>query len=364
MTRLDRMVFGELIGPFFGAAMLFTALAFAGGELMRIADYLQKGESVWVVAQLVLVSMPGVMTYTFPMAMLLASLLGFGRLSSDSEIVAVTAAGVSFERVIAPVAIMGLAVSLLGVWFNNSVVPAASRQRNIIIERYTSGAGNVSLKHQTYQVRNGSLLTYVLVEGDANLATGELNDVTIVLIQDGELLSAIYAPKALWKRNTKDWILQDFWFTNKAGNGARVGNVSLFQNKEVTIDTPANLESQNRRAEDIDTARLLKDIPILRQMDDAVKARKLEVEVAKRNSVPFAAFAFGLVGAALGVRPPREGRGVGFGLSVIVTFTYYVMLNVSTILAQNGVLPANISLMIPNVIGFIVAIFLIRRVMR
>jgi lipopolysaccharide export system permease protein len=365
MTRRDRLILSELIGPFVGSALLFTALFFAGGELMRLAEYLQKGESFLVVAQLVLVSMPGVMTYTFPMAMLLSTLLGFGRLSSDSEIVAITAAGVSFERVIAPVALMGLAVSLVGVWFNNAVVPAASRQRNAIIERYTSGAGNVSLRRQTFSIRSGSLLTQVTVEGEANLSTGELNQVIINLVNDGELVTTIAAPKAVWKPGTKDWVLKDFWFAKKSGNSGQIGNSALLESQEVALDTPTNLQVLvNKRPEDIDTLQLLKNIPVLRQMQDFAKARKLEVEVAKRNSVPFAAFAFGLVGAALGVRPNREGRGVGFGLSVIVTFAYYVMLNVATIIAQNGGLPANVALMIPNVIGFLVAIFLIRRVMR
>ncbi len=365
MTRLDRLILNELLGPFFGAAMLFTALFFAGGELMRVADFLQNGESFLVVVQLVLVSMPGVMAYTFPMAMLLSTLLGFGRLSADSEIIAITAAGVSFERVIAPVAVMGLAVSLIGVWFNNAVVPAASRQRNSIIERYTSGGGNVSLKRQIFPVRSGSLLTLVIVEGEANLSTGELNDVIINIIKDGQLISTISAPQAIWKPGTRDWILKGFWFTNKTGNGGNIGNATLLENKEVALDTPTNLRAQlNKRPEDIDTLQLLKNIPVLREMEDFTKARKLEVEVAKRNSVPFAAFAFGLVGAALGVRPNREGRGVGFGLSVIVTFLYYVMLNVATIVAQNGGLPANLALMLPNIVGFIVAIILIRRVMR
>jgi lipopolysaccharide export system permease protein len=368
MTRLDRLIFSELIGPFFGAAMLFTALAFAGGELMRVADYLQKGESILIVVQLILVSLPGVMTYTFPMAMLLATLLGFGRLSADSEIIAITAAGVSFERVIAPVAIMGLAVSLLGVWFNNAVAPAASRQRNTIIEGYTSGEGNISLKRQTFPIRSGrdgSLLSQVIVEGEANLSTGELKQVTIVTIKDGEFVSLIFAPKAVWKPGTKDWILQGFWFVNKSGKSGQIGTVTEFENREISLDTPSNLEIQlNKRPENIDTAQLLKHIPVLRTMEDFTKARKLEVEVARRNSIPFAAFAFGLVGAALGVRPNREGKGVGFGLSVIVTFTYYIMLNIATIMAQNGVLPANIALMIPNVVGLLAAIFLIRRVMR
>lgn len=356
-----------------GAALLFTGLFFAGSELLRFAEFLQKGESVMVVAQLILFTIPGVMTFTFPMAMLLATLLGFGRLSSDSEVVAFTAAGCSFERAVVPVAVMGLTVALVGLWFNNTVVPTASRERNVIINRFKSKGGNVTGSKITVPIRDGdgNLTMMIHVEGSADLGTGELTNVSLDIWQSGHRVGSLYAPRAVWqgttdRKNDKNWLLYNVEAAYWKPNGVSVTTAKQAQTKEIPIDTPDNLKAylDDRRPEDIETGELMENARIRREGGDISKAREFEVEVARRNSVPFAAFAFGLVGAALGVRSPREGRGVGFGLSVVITFFYYVSLNVTSILARNGSLPANFALMLPNLIGFAAGIFLIRRVMR
>ena len=54
MRRLDRLVLSEIIGPFFGSAMLFTGLFLAAGEFMRLAEYAQRGVPPWLIVQLVL----------------------------------------------------------------------------------------------------------------------------------------------------------------------------------------------------------------------------------------------------------------------------------------------------------------------
>ena len=61
------------------------------------------------------------------MSMLLASLLTFGRLSGNSEIIAMKACGVSFKRLVTPVIIFSLGVSIFSVGFNEYVVPASNQ---------------------------------------------------------------------------------------------------------------------------------------------------------------------------------------------------------------------------------------------
>ena len=80
-----------------------------------------------MVAQLVALYLPALLVKTFSMAMLLAGLLGFGRLSSDSEIVAMKAGGASVPRIIRPVVLASLGVSVVMFWFNDAVVPRAAR---------------------------------------------------------------------------------------------------------------------------------------------------------------------------------------------------------------------------------------------
>src|SRR6266436_5889513 len=75
-----------------------------------------------------LFGLPMLMTQTLPMSVLLGSLLAFGRLSGDSEHVALYAGGISFYRVVRPVAWIGLAVSIIAFAWDEIVVPPSARE--------------------------------------------------------------------------------------------------------------------------------------------------------------------------------------------------------------------------------------------
>jgi lipopolysaccharide export system permease protein len=367
MTRLDRLILAEIVAPFIGSALLFTALFFAAGELVRYAEFLQKGETWIVVVQLMALTLPGVIALTFPMAILLATLLGFGRLSGDSEIIALFAAGISFERIMVPVAVFGLFISFIGFWFNNQVVPAASRGRNVIIDR-VKNQGGVSVTNFTADLRDkntGELLYLVHVEGAANLASGKLERVGIQTWNKGRMTAALYAPEATWIQGTKKWTLKDAVALELNADGSRTVIQSAgVRTQEKELETPDDLAAFATRPEDIDTTQLRTRAALLRKGGYNDRARQFEVEVAKRNAMPFSSFAFALVGAPLGVRPSREGKGLGFGLSVIVTFFYWVGLQVCSVIGRGGGLPADIALMLPNIVCIGVGIFLVRRVLR
>ena len=359
----------EIIGPFFGSAFLFVGLFFAGGELVRFAEYLQGGQSWLVVAQLIVLTLPGVLALTFPVAALLSTLLGFGRLSNDSEIIALTAAGTRFERIVLPVAIFGLIISLIGVWFGNSVVPAASRGRNVIIDRVNNNGINVSASQLTAELRSDKRLnTLVHVEGDADLASGKLTDVSIELWEKGRLVTVFFARHAYWKKGTKDWRLEHWYaadFHNpEAFSVFKATGGQSQEVKDVALDTPSLLAAFKGRPEDTDTTDLWRRAEIFRRGGSIDKARELEVEVARRNAIPFASLCFALLGAPLGVSPRRQGRGVGFGVAVVVTFLYWTALQVVSVLAKGGGIPAPLALSLPNLICLGVGIYFIRRVLR
>ena len=102
MKRIDRLVLMELAAPWGFGVALFTVLLIAAGPLVKITSFLAAGAPAGEVGKLVALLLPAVLVKTFTMAMLLAGLLGFGRLSSDSEITALKAGGASVIRILRP----------------------------------------------------------------------------------------------------------------------------------------------------------------------------------------------------------------------------------------------------------------------
>src|SRR5207253_3039892 len=127
MRILDRYIVRELIGPFLFGVAAFTLIFISGQYLFKLTTMVARGASLPDVIELLALHMVPLAILTFPMATLLATLLSFGRLSGDMEVVAMMAGGVSFVRIAVPAFVMGLLVSMFGLFANEVLVPPAGR---------------------------------------------------------------------------------------------------------------------------------------------------------------------------------------------------------------------------------------------
>src|SRR5712692_6985869 len=127
MKLLDRYVARELFGPFVFGVAAFTLIFLSGQYLFKLTTMLAQGAPLLDVIELLALHMVPLAILTFPMATLLATLLSFGRLSGDMEVVAMMAGGVSFVRIAVPAFVMGLLVSMFGLFANEVLVPPAGR---------------------------------------------------------------------------------------------------------------------------------------------------------------------------------------------------------------------------------------------
>src|SRR2546421_3992910 len=102
MKLVDRLVWRDLLSPLLNSVLMFLMLLFTSAYLFKITDLLVKGAPFGLVAKVALYSLPSLLTQTLPMGFLLGTLLAFGRISGDSEHIALYASGVSFYRMVRP----------------------------------------------------------------------------------------------------------------------------------------------------------------------------------------------------------------------------------------------------------------------
>ncbi|MDR1702990.1 MAG: LptF/LptG family permease, partial [Sporomusaceae bacterium] len=127
MRILDKYILKELAGPFMFGVAAITSVFIGTSTLFRIAQYVtQYGASFSAITKLFFYSLPSIIVLTFPMSMLLSSLMAFGRLSASGEITAMKSGGISFYRLALPVFIAAFILSLITVVINEKVVPAAN----------------------------------------------------------------------------------------------------------------------------------------------------------------------------------------------------------------------------------------------
>jgi lipopolysaccharide export system permease protein len=359
MKILDRYILRELALPFlFGVAAFATVFA-AGNLLFKFARLVtEQGIPLGDALLVFLYWLPRYLVLTFPMAALLAALLAFGRLSGEGETTAIRAGGVSFPRVMAPVIAAGLAVSLFTIAFNETVVPASSRAADDLLVRAVKGAVGAR-EHVLVSTMERGRISNLMYADEFNRARGRLRNVTYIQYLRGKPVLVIQGARAIW-RGRSNWEFFDGFLQNL--DPYRKSTLIIGKDHPLSFDLgrdPTDIALSQRQPEEM-TWRELGDY-LARLKQEGRSAPTLRVQWHHKLSVPFASLIFVLIGTPLGLRSQRTGSALGFGLSLLIIFAYYVVWNYLAILAGRELFPTLWAAWAPNIIGLAAAAALILR---
>lgn len=360
MRRLDRLILGEIIGPWLFGVAIFTVLIMAGTYLFKITDYIVKGIGPGLIAELTMLLLPGVLAKTFPMAVLLATLLAFGRLSSDSEIVAVRAAGTSLTRIMVPVGLFGFAVAVVAFFFNNFLVPKAAIRGTEIQSQIANKLQGYNFRPATYQITDKGKLRAQIMAKDFSISDRSLKGATLVAygedLQPSFILLAeelLYESETKWRLNGRASILSaDGASYAVIKDGAWPPEVPKpsFSPADLIAMTLTDLDSMSME-------QIKQQVAKSRENPNFPKSQIANLEYGYWNKIalPLAALIYALVGAPLGIRNHRTGAAAGFWISVIIIFGYLMLANFMAVYAKGGVIPSWMASFMPLAIGLIVA---------
>lgn len=360
MKILDHYIFRELIGPFAFGVGAFTSIMFAGKELFKITELLAEYHAPIATAlELIVLHLPSLIVLTLPMAMLLAALLGFGRLSSDSETVALFASGISLYRISVPVIVMSFAVTALSFMLNEFVAPRTNSKHEAIMRDLTNQPLASDKPFFVIVADNGVTDLVFYVQSGFNAQTGTLRDVAIIRYWKNKPAVFIYAREAVW-RGGSEWLLKNGFTQNLGSKTTVTMPFTRSQTKEINIGrTPEQLAMYQKKPDQLSFSELREYIRILKEQ--GAEVNEYRVRLYQKVSVPLASLVFALVGTPLGLRPHRSSSAMGLGLSIVIIFAYYVLMHYAFILGRNGTISPATASFLPTLVGTAAGIALIVR---
>ncbi|MDR1019269.1 MAG: LptF/LptG family permease [Synergistaceae bacterium] len=356
---LDRFVLGQMLAPFLFGIMSFTVILVAGDLLFRLAKLvIQNGVSLGTVLRLFLYSLPRVIVLTIPMSCLLASLLGFGSMSSNSELVALKSAGISFGRIIRPLAVAGVFISVIAFAMNETIVPASERiAANVLRYEALHRIPPVFREHVFIREASGGILRRVLYIGTVKPRTGDMTDILVQEFEDGKISRLITAPRGNWKDGA--WWMYDGQVFD-VGTAGVVSPLFSFERQSLSLSmTPSELDSSRADPSEMGIGELYATVRSAELQGD--DTNELRMMLHLRIAVPWASVVLVLVGAAVGSRPQRSSSSIGLGLSVMIVFAYYVVMSIFKALGDAGFIPVIIAAWTPNASFLAVGSVLTRR---
>ncbi len=132
MRLLNRYILKELLLPFVFSLLIIVFILFTNFLLRAIDRFLGKGLDIVTILEYLFLNLAWIIALAVPMAVLIATLMTFGRLSEDNEINAMRSSGISFLTIIRPALIFGLLVGIVLAYFNNYVLPEMNFRARIL----------------------------------------------------------------------------------------------------------------------------------------------------------------------------------------------------------------------------------------
>lgn len=357
-----------MILPFLFGLGLFTSLGVSVGALFELIRKMAESNlPLGVATQIFLLSMPQFVAYALPMSTLLAALMAYSRLSSDSELVALRSCGISVFRMVLPAIVLSLLATGIAFAFNELIVPSANYQAALTL------AEALDREKLPFQEKNILYQEFEDVVGEDGESRKQLSrlfyskrfdgesmlGVTILDFTRGELSQIVSAQSAAWNQDQDTWDFYDGTIYVISSDGS-FRNIVRFQEQQVQLPrTPLDLASRELDYGEMNIAQSQERLQLLMQTGDEDKVRTLRVRIQQKWALPFACLVFGLVGSVLGTKPKQTGRATSFAISVLVIFAYYLLFSITQAIAETGSISPFLGAWLPNLLGLTAGIGLL-----
>jgi LPS export ABC transporter permease LptF/LPS export ABC transporter permease LptG len=356
MRILDRYIVREVFRHAFLGLVVFTFVFFVPQLVRLMALFVRHTGSGSQILELFLCIFPGVFTFTIPMAVLIGVLLGLGRMSADSEIIALTALGIGRRRILLPVGVLALtgalATTLMTLWLG----PTALHTFRTLEADLIASQVSFQLQPRVFDERFPRLVLYI-------------NDVSA----SGTQWHGVFLAEAGGENGSRVTLAENAIVIAEAAQGKlelhlQGGSthefdradpdrysVTDFGQSDWPIEVTGMVPTQQRQLSNAE--RPLRDLA----RDDTPGWREARVEMHRRFAFPIACFAFALIAVPLGAQPRRGGRAAGSLIAVVLIALYYLLLITGAGMARQGTVSPAIGMWAADILLAIAALVLLPR---
>lgn len=353
----DKYIFEQVFIATLVAILLFTVVWIAPEMLLNtIRKVLEGGYTVKTAILVILYELPNIIGKALPVGLLLGSLFTFDKLSKDFELTIFRVAGLSFWRILAPVLVLSVIITMFCFVTYDKLIPFSSDKLVNIKKEYSP-----SQYIYTQKDKNGQPTIAVVVSrfNYSNIANLIVLDFSEKNYSDLHALSRIYVAKGADHYDNK-WVLHDVIQYHISDNGI-FEEINDVKSMEILHGDAAKnayklMIYSLKRDREIDNKDLWSYIRLLKQEQLQEEYRFMLNKYYQRFTQPFVCILLAIMGCLLGFSKPREQRLVGFTIAIGAIFVYYITLPFFDLLAEKGVLPPLITATFP-LLAFLAAIW-------
>lgn len=353
---MDRYLTAEVAGPFVFGMVAFVIIGMVDLVFTLVDLFINNGVPLLIVLKLLIFKIPAILVLFFPMAVLFTVLIALIRLIKDSELTVLRAGGVAVERIIAPVVVFSILISLLSYLTNERVVPWANRISDGLLKKIEIKKPSPDILADTFFKESDGRYFYIR---RIDTQTNQMEHV-VIYETGGNFPRVITAEKARWDGQT--WALEQGVIHKYSPEGL-LAYQGTFQKMTLHVEQALYNYYQSQKSPMEMTTRELK-VKIQELKKSGVESDSLKVAYHMKFSMPLACFIFALVGLALVllfITNPKELWGVIVAVLVAlmsVGFYFFIMATCRS-LARAGKLTPFLGAWGPNILYALAALLIL-----
>ncbi len=324
--------------------------------------------------KVIIFSLPSFLVLSFPMSVLLSTLLAYGKLSSNSELIALKSIGISASRFIVPAIAVSLLMTGLTFYFNDAVVPNSNKlaeaelragigqsfnteegKENIMFSRYGSRIDTSTNKPTNLN----NYLTHIFYS--SMFKNNVMKDVTVLDLSRMGYRQVLNAESAIFDKNNSIWNFYNGNIMTINPNGTTT-TIEFEKYQYSFNEGPLELAKVPKDANDMTVSQARAAEKLYRETGNIKELRRIQVRIQEKFTLPFACLVFGIFGSSLGSQSNLRGsKSQGFGISIILILIYYVMSFVFSSFGVKGLLTPVIATWSPILISLLAGYFFQKR---
>jgi len=357
LHKIDFYIIKKFLGTFFYAIALIICISIVFDISEKIDDFITKDVSLRSIIFDYYVNFIPYFANLFSGLFTFISVIYFtSKLAYNTEIIAILSSGVSFNRLMRPYLVGASVIVVFSYVLGNYVIPPANKKRVEFTNMYI-GTRKVGAERNIHRQIEPGIFVYI----DSYNASNDVGyKFTVEKFVDKKLVSKLSSDYIKWDREKKKWTIHNYsvrtinGYTEKITAGAQ-------------IDTTLNMVPEDYQV--VENIVETMTLPTLNESIDNLKLRGVntidyEIEKHKRRSQPFSAFILTIIGVSLASRKIKGGIGFHLGLGLLLSFSYILFMQITTVFATSGLLAPWQAMWIPNIIYGALAFYLYKRAAR
>ncbi len=348
---IDRYILKEVVAPFFMILAIFTFVLLMG-KILQVMDLMvNKGIAFLDIARLTIYLVPGFLVFTVPISLLIAILIGVGRLSGENEWTVLRMSGLGLARLSRPIAVTAFAAFLLTMLTTIFLVPKGNLASRSLMFQIAQNKAGIGINEKVFIDYFKGLLLYA----DRIPVSGEyLEGIFISDSHIGKAANTVIARRAyLLPDPDKNYItlrLED-GSTHTVDENLTTYRKADFHFYDIKLETGSEIaggREERKSSTEMTFAELKKTVKDGKLKD--VEIRELMIELNKKLAIPLTCLIFPLLAIPLGMRSHRSVRTRGFTIGLVLVVIYYMFRLVGEALVESGRIAPVVGVWTPSIV--------------